>query len=381
MLNFSKLLSVLFTISMLNACGYQSPNSDKFPHKHIQELTPETTDLEFKWFKSPADTILKVLNENFIVYDCSIFERANQPKRNLKICSYDLRTHQQLPAYFVSSSPRQLIQQIEYLGQNQFLVTIRIFQADYQSPTQAYLFNAQTQTFTQISTFSYDQFAYALLEQMVQEKTYQKKVSEHDIMVYFDPQYVSEKEAEKVKQEQKQQEQSFIQNIIDIFRTKPEQPQRNFSPNNYRVQPAEPFNLAMIAKLKQYLQQQQAECYQVIDEETQLIKTSKNYIFSQDFSKFLPKLEHSIELPECKTAPKPIISNDKYLKYQSIDDVQGSGNHYIFWFTPIGYDVFEIQQHGKTIQFKLPLEAAQIYRVSNDLIVINAQTYYIIPLS
>ncbi|NUG82519.1 hypothetical protein HUN33_21330, partial [Acinetobacter bereziniae] len=159
------------------------------------------------------------------------------------------------------------------------------------------------------------------------------------------------------------------------------QPQRNFSPNNYRVQPAEPFNLAMIAKLKQYLQQQQAECYQVIDEETQLIKTSKNYIFSQDFSIFLPKLEHSIELPECKTAPKPIISNDKYLKYQSIDDVQGSGNHYIFWFTPIGYDVFEIQQHGKTIQFKLPLEAAQIYRVNNDLIVISAQTFYIIPLS
>ncbi len=381
MLNFSKLLSVLFTISMLNACGYQSPNSDKFPHKHIQELTPETSDLEFKWFKSPADTILKVLNENFIVYDCSIFERANQPKRDLKICSYDLRTHQQLPAYFVSSSPRQLIQQIEYLGQNQFLVTIRIFQADYQSSTQAYLFNAQTQTFTQLSTFSYDQFAYALLEQMVQEKTYQKKFQNMTSSFISTLNMSQKKEAEKVKQEQKQQEQSFIQNIIDIFRTQPEQPQRNFSPNNYRVQPAEPFNLAMIAKLKQYLQQQQAECYQVIDEETQLIKTSKNYIFSQDFSRFLPKLEHSIELPECKTAPKSIISNDKYLKYQSIDDVQGSGNHYIFWFTPIGYDVFEIQQHGKTIQFKLPLEAAQIYRVSNDLIVINAQIYYIIPLS
>jgi len=366
---------------MLNACGYQSPNSDKFPHKHIQELTPETSDLEFKWFKSPADTILKVLNENFIVYDCSIFERANQPKRDLKICSYDLRTHQQLPAYFVSSSPRQLIQQIEYLGQNQFLVTIRIFQADYQSSTQAYLFNAQTQTFTQLSTFSYDQFAYALLEQMVQEKTYQKKFQNMTSSFISTLNMSQKKEAEKVKQEQKQQEQSFIQNIIDIFRTQPEQPQRNFSPNNYRVQPAEPFNLAMIAKLKQYLQQQQAECYQVIDEETQLIKTSKNYIFSQDFSRFLPKLEHSIELPECKTAPKSIISNDKYLKYQSIDDVQGSGNHYIFWFTPIGYDVFEIQQHGKTIQFKLPLEAAQIYRVSNDLIVINAQIYYIIPLS
>lgn len=381
MLNFGKLLSVLFTISMLNACGYQSPNSDKFPHKHIQELTPETTDLEFKWFKSPADTILKVLNENFIVYDCSIFESVNQPKRDLKICSYDLRTHQQLPTYFVASSPRQLIQKIEYLGQNQFLVTIRTFQAGYQSLTQAYLFNAQTQTFTQINTFSYDQFAYALLEQMVQEKTYHKKVSEHDIIVYFDPQYISEKEAEKVKQEKKQQEQSFIQNIIDIFRTKPEQPQRDFSPNNYQVQPAEPFNSAMIAKLKQYLQQQQAECYQVIDEETQLIKTSKNYVFSQDFSKFLPKLEHSIELPECTSPSKPIISNDKYIKYQSIDDVQGSGNHYVFWFTPIGYDVFEIQQHGKKIQFKLPLEAALIYRVRNDLIVINAQTYYIIPLS
>lgn len=381
MLNFSKLLSALFAMGILNACGYQSPNSDKFPHKHIQELTPETTDLEFKWFKSPTDMVLKVLNENFIVYDCSIFERVNQPKRDLKICSYDLHTHKQLPEYFVASSPRQLIQQIEYLGQDQFLVTIKIFQVDYQPFTQAYLFNAQTQTFTQMNTFSYDQFAYALLEQMVQEKTYHKKVSEHDIMVYFDPQYVSEKEAEKVKQEKKQQEQSFIRNIIDIFRTTPEQPQPDFSPNNYRAQPAQPFNLAMIAKLKQYLQQQQAECYQVIDEETQLIKTSKNYIFSQDFSKFLPKLEHSIQLPECKTPSKPMISNDKYLKYQSIDDVQGSGNHYVFWFTPIGYDVFEIQQHGKKIQFKFPLDIAQIYRVRNDLIVIDAQTFYIIPLS
>lgn len=130
-----------------------------------------------------------------------------------------------------------------------------------------------------------------------------------------------------------------------------------------------------------YLQQHQAECYLILDHETQLLKTPQSYLYSRDFSKFLPQLEDEIRLPECKKPVELSTVNTKYLKYQSIDDVQGSGNHYIFWFTPIGYDVFEIKQHGQNKQFKLPIDTAWIYQIRNKLIISVDQTYYIIPLS
>ena len=111
------------------------------------------------------------------------------------------------------------------------------------------------------------------------------------------------------------------------------------------------------------------------------LKNTTSYLYSRDFSKFLPQLADEIRLPECKKPVELSTVNAKYLKYQSIDDVQGSGNHYIFWFTPIGYDVFEIKQHGQNKQFKLPIDTAWIYQIRNKLIISVDQTYYIIPLS
>jgi hypothetical protein len=274
-----------------------------------------------------------------------------------------------------------LIDQIVALNHNHFLITIKTFQSGVNNPMQAYLFNAQTQNLTAMTSFSYAAFSQTILEQMVQEKTYQKKVLEYDTTVYFDPQYISAKAAAEAQKEHKQQQQSVIKNFKDIFRDKPEQPKRDFSPDDYPAQPAEPFNLKLIQQLRLYLQQHQAECYLILEHETRLLKTPQSYLYSRDFSKFLPQLKDEIRLPECKKPVELPTVNAKYLKYQSIDDVQGSGNHYIFWFTPIGYDVFEIKQHGQNKQFKLPIDTAWIYQIRNKLIISVDQTYYIIPLS
>lgn len=381
MLTFGKSLSVLIAVSALYACGYKSPNSEEFPHKHIQQLTPNISGIEFTWFKTSDDMNRKAINENFIVYNCPESHVKQNPVKNFKICTYDLNHDQQIQPHFIAAQTNQLIDQIVTLNHNHFLITIKTFQSGVNDPMQAYLFNAQTQNSTAMTSFSYTAFAQTILEQMVQEKTYQKKVLEYGTTVYFDPQYISAKAAAEAQKEHKQQQQSVIENFKDIFRDKPEQPKRDFSPDDYLAQPAEPFNLKLIQQLKLYLQQHQAECYLILDHETQLLKTPQSYLYSRDFSKFLPQLEDEIRLPECKKPVELSTVNAKYLKYQSIDDVQGSGNHYIFWFTPIGYDVFEIKQHGQNKQFKLPIDTAWIYQIRNKLIISVDQTYYIIPLS
>lgn len=380
MLTFGKSLSVLIAISALYACGYKSPNSEEFPHKHIQRLTPNISEIELKWFKTSDDMNRKAINENFIVYSCPESDLKQKPVKKFRICTYDLNHDQQIKPHFIAAQTNQFIDQIFALNHNHFLITIKTFQSGLKDQMQAYLFNAQTQNLTAMTSFSYTAFSQTILEQMVKEKTYQKKVLEYGTTVYFDPQYISAKAAAEAQKELKQQQQSVIENFKDIFRDKPEEPKRDFSPDDYRVQPAEPFNLKLIQQLKLYLQQYQAECYLMVDPETQLLKTPQSYIYSRDFSQFLPQLENEIGLPECKKTAESSPVNAKYLKYQSIDDVKGSGNHYVFWFTPIGYDVFEIKQHGQNKQFKLPIDSAWIYQSRNKLIISTDQTYYIIPL-
>lgn len=380
MLTFGKSLTVLIAVSALYACGYKSPNSEEFPHKHIQQLTPNISGIELKWFNTSDDINRKAINENFIIYSCPESDVKQKPVKNFKICTYDLNHDQQIQPHSIAAQTNQFIDQMFALNHNHFLITIKTFQSGVNDPMQAYLFNAQTQNLTAMTSFSYTAFSQTILEQMVQEKTYQKKVLEYGTTVYFDPQYISAKEAAEAQEELKQQQQSVIENFKDIFRDRPEEPKRDFSPDDYRVQPAEPFNLKLIQQLKLYLQQYQAECYLMVDPETQLLKTPQSYIYSHDFSQFLPQLENKIGLSECKKPAESSPVNAKYLKYQSIDDVKGSGNHYVFWFTPIGYDVFEIKQHGQNKQFKLPIDSAWIYQSRNKLIISTDQTYYIIPL-
>uniref|UniRef100_UPI00125F144B hypothetical protein n=1 Tax=Acinetobacter guillouiae TaxID=106649 RepID=UPI00125F144B len=331
-------------------------------------------------FKKSDDIKRKAINENFISYSCPESDVKQKPVKNFKICTYDLNHDQQIQPHSIAAQTNQFIDQMFALNHNHFLITIKTFQSGVNDPMQAYLFNAQTQNLTAMTSFSYTAFSQTILEKMVQEKTYQKKVLEYGTTVYFDPQYISAKEAAEAQEELKQQQQSVIENFKDIFRDRPEEPKRDFSPDDYRVQPAEPFNLKLIQQLKLYLQQYQAECYLIVDPETQLLKTPQSYIYSRDFSQFLPQLENEIGLPECKKPAESSPVNAKYLKYQSIDDVKGSGNHYVFWFTPIGYDVFEIKQHGQNKQFKLPIDSAWIYQSRNKLIISTDQTYYIIPL-
>ena len=381
MLNFGKLLSVLLVISMLNACGYQSPNSDKFPHKHIQKLSPSSADLEFKWLSTADDMNRKAINENYIVYSCPEIDKKQGGITQSKICTYDLNHDQQIKPYAIVDPKEHLIEQIVALNQDHFLITLVNKQYHSDNLIKAYLFNPHTQTLMPMTPFSYTAFSHTILEQMLQEKTYQKKVSEYGTTVYFDPQYISAKEAEEAQKEHNRQQQSLIEDFIEIFKTKPQKIERDFSPTNYSAQPAEPFNLKLLQQLKPYIQQHQAECYLIIDHETQLLKTSQSYIYSHDFSQFLPQLENELELHECKKPTEFSPVNAKYLKYQSIDDIHGSGNHYIFWFTPIGYDVFEIKQHGQNKQFKLPIDTAWVYQIKNKLIIISDQTYFIIPVS
>lgn len=380
MLTFGKSLTVLIAVSALYACGYKSPNSEEFPHKHIQQLTPNISGIELKWFKTSDDINRKAINENFIIYSCPESDVKQKPVKNFKICTYDLNHDQQIQPHSIAAQTNQFIDQMFALNHNHFLITIKTFQSGVNDPMQAYLFNAQTQNLTAMTSFSYTAFSQTILEKMVQEKTYQKKVLEYGTTVYFDPQYISAKEAAEAQEELKQQQQSVIENFKDIFRDRPEEPKRDFSPDDYRVQPAEPFNLNLIQQLKLYLQEYQAECYLMVDPETQLLKTPQSYIYSHDFSQFLPQLKNEIGLSECKKPAESSPVNAKYLKYQSIDDVKGSGNHYVFWFTPIGYDVFEIKQHGQNKQFKLPIDSAWIYQSRNKLIISTDQTYYIIPL-
>ncbi|MFW1984584.1 hypothetical protein ACG94M_14855 [Acinetobacter guillouiae] len=380
MLTFGKSLTVLIAVSALYACGYKSPNSEEFPNKHIQQLTPNISGIELKWFKTSDDINRKAINENFIIYSCPESDVKQKPVKNFKICTYDLNHDQQIQPHSIAAKTNQFIDQMFALNHSHFLITIKTFQSGVNDPMQAYLFNAQTQNLTALTSFSYTAFSQTILEQMVQEKTYQKKVLEYGTTVYFDPQYISAKEAAEAQEELKQQQQSVIENFKDIFRDRPEEPKRDFSPDDYRVQPAEPFNLKLIQQLKLYLQQYQAECYLMVDPETQLLKTPQSYIYGHDFSQFLPQLENEIGLSECKKPAESSPVNAKYLKYQSIDDVKGSGNHYVFWFTPIGYDVFEIKQHGQNKQFKLPIDSAWIYQSRNKLIISTDQTYYIIPL-
>lgn len=380
MLTFGKSLSVLIAVSALYACGYKSPNSEEFQHKHIQQLTPNISGIELKWFKTSDDINRKAINENFIIHSCPESDVKQKPVKNFKICTYDLNHDQQIQPHFITAQTNQFIDQMFALNHNHFLITIKTFQSGLNDPMQAYLFNAQTQNLTAMTSFSYTAFSQTILEKMVQEKTYQKKVLEYGTTVYFDPQYISAKEAAEAQEELKQQQQSVIENFKDIFRDRPEEPKRDFSPDDYRVQPAEPFNLKLIQQLKLYLQEYQAECYLMVDPETQLLKTPQSYIYSHDFSQFLPQLKNEIGLSECKKPAESSPVNAKYLKYQSIDDVKGSGNHYVFWFTPIGYDVFEIKQHGQNKQFKLPIDSAWIYQSRNKLIISTDQTYYIIPL-
>ncbi|MEJ5137235.1 MULTISPECIES: hypothetical protein [Acinetobacter] len=381
MLTFGKSLTVLIAVSALYACGYKSPNSEEFPHKHIQQLTPNISGIELKWFNTSDDINRKAINENFIIYSCPESDVKQKPVKNFKICTYDLNHDQQIQPHSIAAQTNQFIDQMFALNHSHFLITIKTFQSGVNDPMQAYLFNAQTQNLTALTSFSYTAFSQTILEQMVQEKTYQKKVLEYGTTVYFDPQYISAKEAAEAQEELKQQQQSVIENFKDIFRDRPEEPKRDFSPDDYRVQPAEPFNLKLIQQLKLYLQQYQAECYLMVDPETQLLKTPQSYIYGHDFSQFLPQLEKELGLSECKKPAESSPVNAKYLKYQSIDDVKGSGNHYVFWFTPIGYDVFEIKQHGQNKQFKLPIDSAWIYQSRNKLIIIYGQTYFVIPLS
>ncbi|WP_335954934.1 hypothetical protein [Acinetobacter guillouiae] len=381
MLTFGKSLTVLIAVSALYACGYKSPNSEEFPHKHIQQLTQNISGIELKWFNTSDDINRKAINENFIIYSCPESDVKQKPVKNFKICTYDLNHDQQIQPHSIAAQTNQFIDQMFALNHSHFLITIKTFQSGVNDPMQAYLFNAQTQNLTALTSFSYTAFSQTILEQMVQEKTYQKKVLEYGTTVYFDPQYISAKEAAEAQEELKQQQQSVIENFKDIFRDRPEEPKRDFSPDDYRVQPAEPFNLKLIQQLKLYLQQYQAECYLMVDPETQLLKTPQSYIYGHDFSQFLPQLEKELGLSECKKPAESSPVNAKYLKYQSIDDVKGSGNHYVFWFTPIGYDVFEIKQHGQNKQFKLPIDSAWIYQSRNKLIIIYGQTYFVIPLS
>jgi hypothetical protein len=366
---------------MLNACGYQSPNSDKFPHKHIQKLSPSSADLEFKWLSTADDMNRKAINENFIVYSCPEIDKKQGGITQSKICTYDLNHDQQIKPYAIVDPKEHLIEQITTLNQDHFLITLVNKQYHSDNLIKAYLFIPHTQTLTAMTPFSYTAFSHTILEQMLQEKTYQKKVSEYGTTVYFDPQYISANEAEEAQKEHKRQQQSLIEDFIEIFKTKPQKIERDFSPTNYSAQPAEPFNLKLLQQLKSYIQQHQAECYLIIDHETQLLKTSQSYIYSHDFSQFLPQLENELELHECNKPTEFSPVNVKYLKYQSIDDIHGSGNHYIFWFTPIGYDVFEIKQHGQNKQFKLPIDSAWVYQIKNKLIIISDQTYFIIPVS
>lgn len=260
MLTFGKSLSVLIAVSALYACGYKSPNSEEFPHKHIQQLTPNISGIELKWFKTSDDINRKAINENFIIYSCPESDVKQKPVKNFKICTYDLNHDQQIQPHFITAQTNQFIDQMFALNHNHFLITIKTFQSGLNDPMQAYLFNAQTQNLTAMTSFSYTAFSQTILEKMVQEKTYQKKVLEYGTTVYFDPQYISAKEAAEAQEELKQQQQSVIENFKDIFRDRPEEPKRDFSPDDYRVQPAEPFNLKLIQQLKLYLQEYQAEC-------------------------------------------------------------------------------------------------------------------------
>lgn len=381
MLTFGKSLSVLIAVSALYACGYKSPNSEEFPHKHIQQLTPNISGIELKWFKTSDDINRKAINENFIIYSCPESDVKQKPVKNFKICTYDLNHDQQIQPHFITAQTNQFIDQMFALNHNHFLITIKTFQSGLNDPMQAYLFNAQTQNLTAMTSFSYTAFSQTILEKMVQEKTYQKKVLEYGTTVYFDPQYISAKEAAEAQKELKLQQQSIIEGFMEIFRAGPKEPQRDFSPDGYRVQPAEPFNLKLLQQLKPYIQQHQIECYLIIDRETQVLKTPQGYVYSRDFSPVLPQLEKELGLHECKKPAEFPPINFKYLKYQSIDDITGSGNHYIFWFTPIGYDVFEIKQRGQNKQFKLPIDTAWVYQIKNKLIIIYGQTYFVIPLS
>ena len=65
MLTFGKSLTVLIAVSALYACGYKSPNSEEFPHKHIQQLTPNISGIELKWFNTSDDINRKAINEKF----------------------------------------------------------------------------------------------------------------------------------------------------------------------------------------------------------------------------------------------------------------------------------------------------------------------------
>lgn len=137
----------------------------------------------------------------------------------------------------------------------------------------------------------------------------------------------------------------------------------------------------MTQNLQQYIQTHRIECISEPNAKFVLLKTQSSYIYNKDATSTLSDIARTLPLKSC---PQQEILNwrdQSYLKYQSIDDVHGSGNHFIFWFTPEGFDVYEIQQLGNKKQFKLPLDEGHIYHIRNDLIVLHDETAYIIPVS
>lgn len=376
MLNFVKPLSTYIMIMVLNGCGYQSPNSDKFPHKHIKELNSSTQELQFEKLIKTSPTGIKSITPQYMIYDCS--------EKTLDICSYDFHQHKNSIIDIPKTHQNQFIDSITALTENTFVIVVDTYISDSQHEYTAYILSSDTQQLSKAMPFSYIHFSRNILEQLTAKGIYKKQKNEFGDDIYSDQTYVANKQAEQKQREEEQNNRSLWQFIQDLFNIKAEPIADNFSPWKFQVAPLEPFNQQFTVQFKQYLAQQQVECYSVLDGrliDYALLKTPQHFIFTTDFESQRKPIMNTFKIPLCKiNEPLPTV-NKNYLKYQSIDDVQGSGNHFIFWFTPIGYDVFEIRQHGQIKQFKLPIDRTWMYQINNDLIISIDQSYYIIPVS
>ncbi|QIO06318.1 hypothetical protein [Acinetobacter shaoyimingii] len=381
MLNLSKPILIILLSGFLTACGYQSSNSKKYPHKHIQVLSPKVQDIEMTWInKEHYGQYSFDFNDQDMFYNCS--------NKNDSLCVYNFQ-NKTIQKFTLPEAKLDLIYDSLNIQDIQFIDphNVMIIQTDHaHTQKNVYLFNTQTQQFQQSDIFDHREFTQNVIHLLVQQGIYQidntdGHVSYHSSQVVEDVNVTAASTAIedfKITDINLQDLKEIWLCLKNIFSFSIELPSNGLAHGDFYISPTDQFDDRFKLEFSRYLEAHQVRCFFDVDGHGNLLlQTTHRAIF---IPYFIEKglFQEFWKIPSCGEIKQISPVTTQYLKYTSIDKVKSSGNHFMFWFDPIGFDVFEIEQNDNTKQFKMPINEAILYKINNEIIVVGDQKIYII---
>ena len=390
MLNLSKPALIIILSILVTACGYQRSNSREFPHKHIQEISPQIKGLEMTWIDTTNNygADISDFSDQAIFYNCS--------NENNALCRYNFNTKKitkfLLPQ--IKSTDQSVFLTIQYIRVINDQNLIIIFNGSVVDGKQAvFLLNIPSKKIQLLNTFQHLEFSEQILESLINEGIYEKQNTEGYISYYATqtkensnttiPQVEVETEEFKITNITWRDLQEFWSELKSTFLIFGEEPSNGLAPYELSISPTDQFDEKFKQEFSKLIEAHHIQCfYELKNDELQnkgnLLLQSKQQPFYVESFIDTSLFQEYWKLPVCGDLEYPSLVNSNYLKYTSIDKVKSSGNHFMFWFDPVGFDVFELKQNGDIKQFKAPINTAELYQIQNELIVkIDQKIYHI----